>query len=966
MRAPDNEATGTAGESEVASDFQRLGWGAIENARHDLGTDLFLAARDERRFDLGLLVGAQVKAGPTAFSEPKQGDDGDIEGWWYRDSDGKHIEAWLEHSLPHLIVLRNMDERVSYWAHVTHDAVVSTGKGAKILVPRAQIVSADQREALLKIARTQRPSIQWEGSIWTAGAELSPRHLLRYALVVPRLVAPHPNAGVSGGLSPEQGIAMLMQARAREFASFAQKHDDVPSISEAAESSDWRWRFAHALHKRLITDDPLALISAAEDAPSPDNRAAATVTVAAAFIERNRSEEAVDLLSAALDRDDAEPVDHAWLQIQRARARAEIGQLRDARADALAVVGIRSAAPHDATATAFAGAAANLLFETSGWGATELEQGTTGSDTAAPHDATATAFAGAAANLPSETPGWGATELERAITGSDTAATWWRQQTTARGLGAIVARTFGEWAADTSTRFGPDDANNQTFAASLLASHVGSQGGWRHLAGLVGCNRLMELDRHADPKSACDGLNELRLAGAAKEVTLAARRLATNGPATAITMALSAVDLDRSSRTTAKADLALLKIGGHLADTATAARAVGQLLEILDDRSDFLGRATASSGVRYEAIEALAGVIPGASGSDHEAIRDYVLALDGVKNQIAAKTYGKVVEALPASVWDERVTARARQAADGHDSALSVALLGVAAPHDAAASERLIAFAQAGSLNALSAFGDVSKLPADVASTTIERLATNADGIVAAAQNGTFSGGGVDVGSALVILNAWHPDSAKWDPLLRLLDADVVSPGDKHAALDSLEALVDRVPTEVREALVPIALRIARGEAPQVPDPFGGPSTVAGRATRLLIAVGGLDAEESADRLVDLLLGGSPDRRWAAHVASRSENAEQVGVLVALSADADPTVRVAAATGLARAVVAGEGGRAAERALQACIADPGALVPNHVAATLREAGGDSAEELLGPLRQHPSGHVRTAADGQLV
>lgn len=57
MRAPETEATGTAGASEVAAEFQRLGWGATENARHDLGTDLFLEVRDERRFDLGLIGG---------------------------------------------------------------------------------------------------------------------------------------------------------------------------------------------------------------------------------------------------------------------------------------------------------------------------------------------------------------------------------------------------------------------------------------------------------------------------------------------------------------------------------------------------------------------------------------------------------------------------------------------------------------------------------------------------------------------------------------------------------------------------------------------------------------------------------------------------------------------------------------------------------------------------------------------
>lgn len=227
MRAPETEATGTAGASEVAAEFQRFGWGATENSPHDLGTDLFLAVRDERRFDLGLIVGAQVKAGSSYFGEPKYDNDGELEGWWYREANREHFDAWLSHTLPHLIVLRDMEARVSYWAHVTADAVASTGKGAKLLVPCTQVVSAGQRDALLEVAKTQRPSVPWEGSIWTAGSALSPHQLLRHALVVPRLVAPHPNAGVTGGLTPEQGVAMLMQARLSQFDRFAKEHQDV-------------------------------------------------------------------------------------------------------------------------------------------------------------------------------------------------------------------------------------------------------------------------------------------------------------------------------------------------------------------------------------------------------------------------------------------------------------------------------------------------------------------------------------------------------------------------------------------------------------------------------------------------------------------------------------------------------------------------------------------------------------------
>jgi hypothetical protein len=71
MRAARSEQTGGAGTNEVSANFEKLGWGVARNPDHDLGTDLWLAARDERLFDLGLILGAQVKAGPSRFERPK-------------------------------------------------------------------------------------------------------------------------------------------------------------------------------------------------------------------------------------------------------------------------------------------------------------------------------------------------------------------------------------------------------------------------------------------------------------------------------------------------------------------------------------------------------------------------------------------------------------------------------------------------------------------------------------------------------------------------------------------------------------------------------------------------------------------------------------------------------------------------------------------------------------------------------
>ncbi len=217
MRASQQELTGGVGVSRVTTDFQLIGWGPVVlNAQHDLGTDLFVQARDARRFDRGLPVGVQVKGGPDYFKDPARAEDGTLLGWWYYELKVDHFDGWVTHGLPHLLVLHNLDTCVSYWVHVTAKAVQSTGKGAKILVPVDQTIDSEHLDALLAVAASHKPVIGLEGTAWAAHASnIAPARRLRYALLVPRLVAPHRNTGFenhrrtgAGGLSPPSGAGL--------------------------------------------------------------------------------------------------------------------------------------------------------------------------------------------------------------------------------------------------------------------------------------------------------------------------------------------------------------------------------------------------------------------------------------------------------------------------------------------------------------------------------------------------------------------------------------------------------------------------------------------------------------------------------------------------------------------------------------------------------------------------------------
>ena len=924
MRASPQEQIGGAGVSEVSAAFERLGWGTMENARHDLGTDLFVFARDERLFDLGNLVGVQVKAGRSWFRESVR-EGGDVRGWWFRDRDRSHIDAWLSHGFPHLIVLHDMGTRTSYWAHITRGAVVVAGRGAKILVPVSNTVDPDHRDALLAVAATPRPRFELERSAWSGAATLPPRDVLRHALVVPRLVAPHPNAGYGTRITAPEAVALLIQGRVRQYRAFADAHDSVPSLAHATRSQNWSWRFVGALGHRLTHGGIGHLLDVASAAPDPPARTAATVVAAGALIEDERTDEAVELLQTALALDDAEPVDHAWLTIQHARACAEIGRLADARREALSIQILRSTAPEDVTASAIAGVAAVLLFNTAGWGEHNIAE---------------------------------------VVTEADTVADWWQTQTVLSALVPLVDRALTSWTGEVSTSIGRESVtHNNLYSAALISSNAADHAGWRRSLALLGKNALLQLDRFADPDEFREGLEMLRRAGDEKAIRQAVQRIAADGPASAVTLAGADVHLEAATRTTALAGLAVLGEGGDLLDEPIASAAAAWLLESLDDPRRFTARTTPAYVVEPRLLDTLADVMPAANATSQRAVLDRLTSLSPQEDFVLARSWARVVRALPRELLHAANAASLASRADSQNAILRIALLRAAAGQHPASKQVLVKEASEGSFGALAALDDVRDLSGAGIGDLITALSQGIMSAIAQAKQGFLTVGAFDAARSLAVLNAWHPEAANWGPIEQLLLDDAVPAGDKYYAIETLVSLADRLPEDIRERLRPIATKLAHPAVSVVRSPFDAGTALTGAATALAFALGALSAHAANTQLVHLLSQDALHRVWAARLAGQRSCAEDIGVLIVLSQDCDPQVRAAAAAWIAAAVADDRGGDIAADALRRAAADPGQAVPESVAAVLADAPhrGHVAGEVLELLRTHRSALVRRTA-----
>ncbi|MEU7524727.1 DUF4365 domain-containing protein [Saccharothrix sp. NPDC042600] len=922
MREPERVEIGQKGEKAVASAFMQLGWPSADAPGSDLGTDLFLLVRN-RRFDLGLIVGAQVKTGRSFFEEPETGGDGEPVGWWFRERDREHVDYWLGHIAPHLLVLHDLDTGLSHWQHVSQDTVVPTGKGVKILIPRAHTVDQSNLDALLAVAGTTRPPVTWEGSAWADITKIAPAQILRHALLVPRLVAPHRNAGHKDTISAEQAVALLIEGRLRDLDSFGKRDPSIPTFEGAEDSPDWMWRFVHAMYVRVTTDDPSRLVKSIDDAPSPEARAAATVAAAASLSEQARPEDALRLVQQELERDESSPVDHAWLLAQRARTCRELGHIEQAREDATAALLAKVSYSNDVTATAIGGAATGILWLTSDF----------------------TSF-----------------DLENTIASYDTSATWWRTQRAATGTTAVVEREFRNWAGSQPIVFGDGDvANNRLYTAALLASHVGDHGAWSSYSSLNVQQHLLSVTRTSDIDAVRRLLTELRLTGDHKALGRAVPRLMLDGPAAAVAAAATDIDLDRWSHTPAHATLTLLRQSGDVLDGDDAAKAVDWILATLDDPAQFEATTTPEYSTEHELIMTLSGIVAAAPLDRQQAIAHRVANLPPVQHASPSMAWTAVVNALPVDCWPTDLLSRAARYSDRHDARLRMALLQTAAPVDEQVRQRLLDEVAAGSADALASLRDVQGLDHGTAKSLIVQFEAQTVKEITNARRGkhhTYSDNAVDPARTLALLNLTYPDLARWPGLYEFLAEPLVAGRRKQSTCDLLSSNVAELSEGVRLRLAHVAKTMLTHPPTAVERIAATPNARDAAAT--LIARLGDTPEAIANHVLELMSGGVRGRSRAAHHAILLPDAEAAGMLSALSHDEDHRVRAEAAATVMMLVARGRGGLLATRLLGRSLDDPGILVAQAVADRLVRIEYPNAAciDIARRLLSHHSARVR--------
>ena len=745
----------TAGGDHVVQILRVCGFSVIQ---HYPRADLLVFVRDQQHFDLGGFIKVQVKNRPSLTENPST-DNGRV-GWWVRDF------AYHDDPFPRLLVLFDENSEEAYWVHVTKDKVLGTGQEQKIFFPKENIINKESVDSLVAVAFGKSPQPAELPGVPDADR-------LRYALLAPQLIVPHPYLPLRT-LSSAEAIALLSLAQMLmlkgtmeyKITGALRSHHDDPS-----------WKLYSALFKWIDKRQTDAILSFSSANVEANVAAAAEVIKATVLFEEHLPQRACEILKDALAaRDDYNPVDLAWLQVHLARNLIEIGEFDEAWDLALEASLIGRREYQDPTARYVAGVAMEFVFQ-----------------------------------LNDLTGRQEAQNLFRTIMKySPDSSSWLRTQILAGGLTDFIEKNYPQWR-DAEIIFGKEYDNTilKAHSTSLITGFAADANAWRHAAAVFACYCLLSA---ASTDELVYALNILRVAGAQDELELATSQFLHFGPAEPLAQIMNELSLEDATRSSLPCDFALVGECVALLDTSAADNHALWLLKELKNPSKTYVFGI-SRWYENEIIQLLAKIYGACSSEVMAKIQDYLITIPGIQDLELAASYAKLIKSIivddlnQGKEWDSEKLQKLVARGNIDTELLKGTIEQLRAVHDTNY-DRLFGKIRIGDLNALASWQDFDNLPDGIVQRAVLHLANLVDHIIATAASGTLPGSysrSYSHLSILVRLNISHPHCAHWRPCLRMFNNRVSSidlvPG-METMIDEYQKIPADVARDMREPLM--------------------------------------------------------------------------------------------------------------------------------------------------------------------
>lgn len=911
--------TGTKGELLASYLFTEIRWAPPEKLRQDIGTDLLTFARDTAApetkataYDLGAPVFMQVKGSEKEYVKPKHKLDGEP-GWWFAESTTYHFDHWLSFGLPYLLALVDVTNRVAYWAEVTGNAIGDTGKGRKIFVPAAQKVDADSLEALNQIAVSRR-KYSLEGAVWRGSLnDLGPADRLRNALVLPRLVAPHPN-DEPGNLTFEEAAAMVLRNRYPELAHRG-RTGHCPRVEEWATHKEWGWRFVHALHELVTTGASTRFSQLATEARHRFERDTCLVVQACALYTSDEAADALDVLKPSKA---TKPADRGWIHAQRAAFLLELDQPDEAAKAAKAALFALKSLDGDLSVSAIRGGAASVLYSTAGFAAGDIQA---------------------------------------TITAQDNAGNWWRAQDVSWALEKDLKLRFEAWTDNNSMHFVASTARSELATAGWNAAFSGAWSSWRHLSRL---NAQLTFTTSNDPLQLGGALAVLVLVGEKKAAKNAAKKMWMDGPVGPLHAFVNLLADRPWSKREEGATMAVLAEAGDLLGPKAADKVVERIIDLLRTEGDVRVHGGGWSYRWNEVDDTLRKVLKASTVKSHRKCANLIAANFATCADSVAHSLVRIAHGLATADLGVSRLSRLVKAAKARGDHYGLDLLEVLASDSPAAIAELRSLADSGNKNAYRALLVAGSTEREdfiafgrSSARTVKRMVVDArgkDGTISVSQYGNDPLDDL----ALAALNTNH--NKLWKDLTDALDACVIEETQQQHTIRRLAHRFPNLPPHVQRKLRKLA-PVLKGTSVGISLGLNR-NEFAAAALHLRIAAGTVP-----DLEVEALLLAQRRNNAVGFVRTLAawNGAHKLPFLSTMLVDDNPSVRAQASYSLIEHAdrFPADQERAFAVLRSALRQDHGCALPDGLAQGLAAFPANQLASLERELRRHPSAVVRS-------
>lgn len=903
---------GRLGEAQVQEALLQVNWAPAVKIDQDIGDDLLSFARVSVPkhsgdgvdvFDLSIPVVIQVKSSRAEYLKPKKRQRDNSSGWWYMEGSKGEFDHWIKFGLPYFLVLQDVENRTSYWALVDGASIEKPPTGQKIWVPHEQRIDTDGLEELTKAVlkhRDDRGGGTWSGRMKT----LPPGQRLRHALVVPRLVAPHPNK-TPDAVSSEEAVALVLLDRTVMLHRYAERGLNPP-LDAWLSQKEWGWKFAGSLRAALDGDSsPMQLL--VNSAKSKPERDAAMIVIGCAQFVAQGAESALDRFVP--DRY-SRPADRGWLMAHRAHMLFETGDSKEA------AVAVRKA----------------LVYLASGVG-----------------DASVAALRAGCAQILYLASDWGSAPAQSVLDAQENLGSLWRAQVVSSALAMELDDRFRAWAGDETVHMVTSTPTSSLTAAAWNAAFSSAWGTWRELSAQVA---QIELVTDPDPDTVREALWALVRTGHKEQSRHASWRLWLDGPLDQLKNVASSLTSEPWSLRMEGAVFAVLREAGDLLTSAEADTTIDRILTLLRTDGDERRHGNSVTLRWFEIHRALARMLDAASASGHKACAEVICEKfpTGVSEATSLLRVAATIDmtSLPTNVLDRLVEAASRR-----DDQYRASLLQLVGASHRPAVNALRSLDKAGDPYAARALVVSGENNLKYWAALGRKSARDVLQMVDDSRQGLFRSG---AGSSLhdLTLAAFHSRNLRhWKIITDALAAGVLQGSEVAATVGFLAHHFRELPASVQARLRKMAPNLSRSRGVVRQEDSGFDAA----ALALRLASGAITEGAAVPAILKLK---SADPAGSLRILEIMPSGVSEGILLACVVDPNVELRSFAGHGLVELARRDPPRTAAiaEALLAALAVNDGARMPLAIATALGTRGLLALESVRDLMKNHPSAAVR--------